>query len=84
MSKKVKKYLVIDLIVMGIVTVLGLWISGLCGGMSNEWVGIALKILVNGIWIIFDLIFVFFFFLYWWSDVKWTQIKAWARKRFNK
>lgn len=84
MSKKVRNYLILDLIVMAVVTVVGLWLSGLCGGLSNRWIELILKVVINGIWIIFDLVFAFFFLLYWWSDVKWTKTKTWAKKRFKK
>ena len=83
MSPKVRKYLIIDLIVMAIVTGLCLWGSHLCGSFANEWIVLLLKIVINGIWIVFDLLFVFFFLLYWWSDVEWTKVKKWARKKFK-
>lgn len=84
MSKKVLNYLIIDLIVMSLVTSVGLWLSGLCGSLSNQWIELVLKVIINGIWIIFDLVFAFFFLLYWWSDIKWTKTKRWARKTFKK
>lgn len=84
MSKKVRSYLIIDLIVMAIVTMAGLWLSGLCSMLTIKWIEIILKIVINGIWVVFDLIFAFFFLLYWWSDIKWTKTKKWARKKFKR
>ena len=84
MSKKVVKYLIADLILMAIVTGIGLWLSHICPSFFGEYGGFMLRFVISCFWIVFDLVMVFFFLLYWWSDVKWTHIKIKGRKMFKK
>lgn len=43
MSKKVRRYLIIDLIIMAVITAVGLWVSEICGSITNEWTPLALS-----------------------------------------
>ena len=81
MSKKVKTALVWDLVVIAVITAIYLLLLHMAGYISHDTLNLALKIILSFVYIIADSIVLFFFLLYWWSDIKWTQVKQWAKRK---
>lgn len=79
MSAKVKHYLVIDSVGVAINTFVCLMLCHLCGMINQSIIEVILKIIVIGLGTIINLSILFFFLLYWWSDIKWTECKRKAR-----
>lgn len=81
MSRKVKFYMMLDVIGVGITLLVRMLLCHFIQLIPEPWVQIGLSIMLNIVSIAICLFIVFFFFLYWWSDRKWTNIKSKFRKR---
>ena len=81
MSKKVKFYLVLDLIGAGIALIIRALLCNAVMLISESMLQMALIVIINVITILVLLFIVFFFLLYWWSDRKWTGIKNKFKKK---
>ncbi len=81
MSKKIFVHLLIDLVIVGIVTIIYLVLKQFIYGMQLDVLGQVLQLIVMVLYISFDVVVFFFFLLYWWSDKKWTYIKRKLKKK---
>lgn len=81
MSKKVFVHFLIDLVIVGIVTVIYLVLKQFIYGLRLDVLGQVLQLIVMVLYIVFDVVVLFFFLLYWWSDKKWTDIKRKFKKK---
>ena len=80
MSKKVRFYMMLDLIGVGITFLIRALLLSIANMFTTPWLHIMLVIVINVAAIAVCLFILFFFLLYWWSDKKWTDIK----RRFKK
>jgi len=81
MSRKVKFYMMLDLIGIGITLLVRMLLCRFIQFIPEPWMQSGLSIMLNIVCVAICFIIVFFFFLYWWSDRKWTDIKIKFRKR---
>ena len=81
MSKKVRFYMILDLVGVGITFLARALLLGTANMVTVPWLHIGLIIIINIATIAVCLFIVFFFLLYWWSDKKWTNIKAKFKKK---
>jgi hypothetical protein len=81
MSKKVRFYLILDLIGIGIALLIRFLLCRSFAVITELWIQGALCIAVNVICVAVCLFIVFFFLLYWWSDITWTNIKNKVKKK---
>lgn len=82
MSKKIIVFMICDILLAAAVTFFCILIkNGFAVYITNDLVRKAVNVIFSAIYIIIDLCILFWFFLYWWSDVKWTNIKIKFRKR---
>ena len=84
MSDKVKHYLIIDTIVIAVNIFITSILIHLCSYITYEVLSIIVRTVLVILSVCVDLFITFFFLLYWWSDIKWTQCKQKAKKIFNK
>ena len=75
MSRKVKFYLMLDVVGIGIVLLIRRLLVNAVLLISDQWLQTIILIIINGLFVATCLSIVFFFLLYWWSDKKWTDIK---------
>ena len=84
MSNKVIKWLITDLIFVGIMTLLFFWIKGgVIWAISNETVRNITDIVLWVIYGAFDFIVLIWFIYYWWCERTWEQMKRWANQQFK-
>jgi len=81
MSKKVRFYMLLDLVGIGITFLVRALLLGVAGMIAVQWLYIGLVIVINIATIAVCLFILFFFLLYWWSDKKWTNIKQRFKKK---
>ena len=82
MSKKVFHWLIVDIVFAAIVTLVIIWLGNVISTrIDDETIKDVIFVVKTAIWIIVDLIVLFYFLLYWWSDRKWTNIKNQFKKR---
>ena len=81
MSKKVRFYMMLDLIGIGITFLVRALLLGAANIITGPWLQIGLIFVINIATIAVCLFIVFFFLLYWWSDKKWTNIKQRFKKK---
>ena len=85
MSKKVLKWLIADIIIAVAVTFLVIWLGNAASNIvDNETARTVIFYVKTALWIVIDLIVLFWFLLYWWSDRKWTNIKNKFKKTKEK
>ena len=80
MSEKVKHYLFIDGIGIAINTFITIILLNICSLISYDVIEIIVKTVIIILSVFVDLFILFFFLLYWWSDIKWTQCKQKAKR----
>ena len=82
MSKKVFKWLIADAIFAAIVTLVIIWLGNVISArIDDETAKAAIFVVKTAAWVVVDLIVLFYFLLYWWSDRTWTNIKNQFKKR---
>lgn len=81
MSKKVRFYMVLDLIGIAITVLVRTLLCSAFARISDQLIQSILVIAVNIVCVAICLFIVFFFLLYWWSDKKWTNIKRKFKKK---
>ena len=81
MSKKVRFYMMLDLIGVGITFLARALLLYTTNMVTVPWLHVGLVIVINIATIAVCLFILFFFLLYWWSDKKWTNIKQRFKKR---
>lgn len=84
MSDKVKRYLILDGIGIAINTFFMIVLCHLCSYVPYDIVTTILNIIIVTVSVTIDLGIVFFFLLYWWSDIKWTKCKNKAKNLKHK
>lgn len=84
MSQKVRFYLILDLIGVGI-TFLVRWLLVRAIHLIGEpWIQTMCIVLANVATVAVCLFILFFFLLYWWSDKKWTKVQQKFRRKKTK
>ena len=81
MSKKVRFYLILDLVGIGITLLVRAVLCGKLSGVSEPLLQSGFIIIVNVASVAICVFIVFFFLLYWWSDRKWTALKRKFKKK---
>ena len=81
MSKKVRFYMMLDLIGVGITFLARALLLYATNMVTVPWLHVGLVIVINITTIAVCLFILFFFLLYWWSDKKWTNIKQRFKKK---
>lgn len=80
MSEKVKNYLLIDSVGIAINVFITMILCYFCSFINYNIIEIIIKSVIIGISVIINLFVIFFFLLYWWSDIKWTECKQKAKR----
>lgn len=84
MSKKVFKWLIADLIFVGIMTLLFFWIKGgVISVIPNETAKAITNVVLWVIYGIADFVVLIWFLYYWGCERKWEQMKWWANRKFK-
>ena len=84
MSEKVKHYLILDSIGLAINIFVTMLLCYFCSLIEYAIIALILKLIVVFISVCIDIFITFFFLLYWWSDIKWTQCKQNFRRMKRK
>ncbi len=84
MNNKVIKWLIADLVFVGIMTLLFFWVKGgIISAIPNETARSITNIVLWVIYGIADFIVLIWFLYYWWCERKWEQMKRWANQNFK-
>lgn len=76
MSKKVFCWLIVNTVFAVIVTESIIFIgNAFSARIDNETIKEVIFYAKTTLWVIIDLIFLFYFMVYWWSDRTWTKVK---------
>ena len=81
MSKKVFHWLIADAIFAVAVTFVIVWLGNVISARIDDGTAkAAIFVVKTAAWVVVDLIVLFYFLLYWWSDRTWTRVKRKFRR----
>ena len=85
MSKKVFKWMIADIIFIGVMTLLFLWIKrSIMFAISNEKIKEYINVALWILYAIADFFVLIWFLYYWWCDRKLTQLKSCINRKLKR